>query len=228
MKICVSVMAENVQAAKAKMKKAFSLADMVELRIDRIGSEKLDALLQSKEGTILITNRKKEEGGFFKGSEEERIAVLKRAVSLGVDIVDIELSSGEAVISEIACHIKDAGARTKLLVSYHNFNGTPSDRLLRNKAEACARAGGDMIKIVTLADSMDDNLRILKLIPDCQKKGYDVVAFCMGDAGRISRVAAPLFGAPFTFASLEKGSESAPGQMTVQELKSIFELLQGK
>lgn len=222
MKICVSISADNARAAMADMKKASRMADLIELRIDRFGGEGLDRLLQTKTRPIIVTNRKKDEGGFYGGSEAQRLTALKYAVSLGADIIDIELSAGRRDIAALARRIEEAGGKTKLLVSYHDFKGTPSDRVLRGRLEACAKAGADIIKIVTYANRMADNLRVLNLIPQGKEKGRSVIAFCMGEAGRVSRAAAPLFGAPFTYAALGRGSETAPGQMTIAELKRIF------
>ncbi len=228
MKICASILPAGVPEALSGMQKAWEIADLVELRIDRIGSGALDRLLASKRGPVLVTNRKKTEGGFFTGTEAQRIRELKRAVSLGADMVDIELSAGIKSISGLVRHIDETGRSTRLLVSWHDFTGTPADRVLRNKVSKCARAGADTIKIVTLANRAEDNLRVLSLIPLAAEMGCGAVAFCMGSLGRVSRVAGPFLGAPFTFGSLEPGAETAPGQMTVSELKRIFAVLEDK
>lgn len=222
MKICVSIAAENARAAAAAMKKMSGKADLVELRIDRFGGRDLESLLGEKNCPVIVTNRKKDEGGFFEGSDAERIAELEYAVSLGADIVDIELSTGWRGIAALARRIGQKGGKTKLLVSYHDLKGTPEDGVLHAKLDACAEEGADIIKIVTYAERMEDNFRILNLIRQGKERGYPVVAFCMGETGRVSRAAAPLFGAPFTYAALRRGAESAPGQMTVAELKRIF------
>ena len=226
MKVCVSILPVDIPEALAGMKKAAQVGDLVELRIDRIGGEALETLLSLRECPVLVTNRKKDEGGFFTGSELQRIESLKRAVSLGVDMVDIELSAGPQVIAELGLQIEVRGGKTDLLISCHDFNGTPSERVLRNKLSECIRLGADIVKIVTSAKKIEDNLRVLSLIPFAGKKGCAAIAFCMGEAGRLSRVAAPLFGAPFTFASLERGAESAPGQLTAGDMKEIFKRIQ--
>ena len=61
-----------------------------------------------------------------------------------------------------------------------------------------------------------------------QKKGLKIIAFCMGEQGKISRVMAPLLGSYLTYASLNKGEESAPGQLTVKEIKEVFRILKIK
>ncbi len=209
------------------MKRAWAGADMIELRMDRMGKceypdHVLAQLLRSRKGPVLVTNRRKEEGGFFAGRETQRIGLLKRAVTLGAEMVDIELGAGKRAISSLQREIAESGGRTKLVVSYHDFSGTPADGFLRRKVESCARAGADIIKVVTMAVQKEDNVRVLKLIPLAQSLEREIVAFCMGDLGKISRLALPLLGGAFTFAALMKGGESAPGQMTAAAMRSIW------
>ena len=82
-----------------------------------------------------------------------------------------------------------------------------------------------MVKIVTHARTRADNLTVLGLIPLAEKMYVEIVALCMGPLGRISRISCPLIGGAFTFASLEKGQESASGQVPAKEMKMILEAL---
>ncbi|HLE19302.1 MAG TPA: type I 3-dehydroquinate dehydratase, partial [Syntrophales bacterium] len=77
----------------------------------------------------------------------------------------------------------------------------------------------------TMACSPEDNLTVLSLIPYAGRRNREIIAFCMGEQGRISRVMAALLGAFFTFASLKRGAESAAGQLTVREMEQIFRIL---
>ena len=91
--------------------------------------------------------------------------------------------------------------------------------------DAYSRMGGDIIKIVTHAQVVEDNLRVLRLIPYARKKERAIITLCMGELGKISRVMAPLLGAAWGYASLEKGTESAPGQLTAEEMRLIYRVL---
>ncbi|MCK5552587.1 MAG: type I 3-dehydroquinate dehydratase, partial [Deltaproteobacteria bacterium] len=95
------------------------------------------------------------------------------------------------------------------------------------KLDECNGAGADIVKIVTYANTMEDNLRVLGLIPHTRRTGGEIIAFCMGELGRISRIMAPLLGSYFSYASLERGAESAPGQLTIEEIKGVFKILNG-
>jgi len=80
------------------------------------------------------------------------------------------------------------------------------------------------VKIVTRAETYEDNLRVLQLIPQAHAMGVKIVAFCMGPMGRISRIFSHLMGSYLTFASLEAGEESAAGQVPINEIKKILKM----
>ncbi len=223
--ICIPIMARTQSTALMQMERGFPLADILELRIDQINGLDLEALMSGKQGKILVTNRRRDEGGGFSGTERERVELLKEAVALGADYVDVEVRTEEALIEELSAEIRNHHARTKWIISHHDFSGTPSVRALRRRLDECRRTGADIIKIVTYAHTMEDNLRALGLIPHARGKDVEIIAFCMGEMGRISRVMAALLGSYFSYASLEKGTESAPGQLTVEEMKGISRIL---
>ena len=223
--ICIPIMARTQSAALMQMERGFPLADILELRIDQINNLNLEELMTGKQCKILVTNRWRDEGGGFSGTERERVELLKEAVALGADYVDVEVRTEEALIEELSANIGNHHARTKWIISHHDFSGTPSVRALRRRLDECRSTGADIIKIVTYANTMEDNLRVLGLIPYARRKGLEIIAFCMGEMGRISRVMAAPLGSYFSYASLEKGAESAPGQLTVEEMKGISRIL---
>jgi len=225
--ICIPIMANTQDAALMQMERSFPLADILELRIDHIEDVNLEGLMSRKRGKILVTNRRKDEGGGFSGTEGERVELLKEAVGLGADYVDIEMGTAEALIKELAAKVGNNHGRTKWIISHHNFSATPSVRALRRKLDECKRTGADIIKIVTYAKSIEDNLRVLGLIPYARRKDQEIAAFCMGEMGRISRIIAPLLGSYFNYASLERGTESAPGQLTIEEMRQVSRVLNG-
>jgi len=223
--ICVSVLAETNRKALRMMARGFALADMVELRIDRMGAPDLPALVGARKGRLLVTNRRKKEGGFFAGPEKDRVDLLAEAARLGVDWVDIEASTEGRLIRDLAAKISGPGRNTKMIVSHHELRGTPPWRGLRRRYEACRAFGAHVVKIVTYAEAVEDNFRVLQLIPRSLVEGQAIVAFCMGPQGRISRILAPVLGSCISYASLRKGAESAPGQPTVSELRRTLRCL---
>jgi len=93
--ICIPVVAATNEEAMKQMDKCFPLADVVELRIDFIGNVNLRKLLSAKAGKILVTARRKDEGGHFEGDEGKGFSLLSKAVTLRADFIDIELSTDE-------------------------------------------------------------------------------------------------------------------------------------
>jgi 3-dehydroquinate dehydratase type I len=209
------------------MARAFDVADMVELRIDRLQAPDLTPLIGEKKGKIIVTSRRKGDGGFFEGSEQDRVGLLKTAVALGADFVDIEVKTARRLVDGLFAAVAANGGFTNVMVSHHDFRGTPSWKVLLGRLNACRAPGADMVKIVTYANTVEDNLRLLQLIPEARGKGQKIVAFCMGPKGRVSRIMAPVFGSAFSYASLRRGAETAPGQLTVSEMREALRFIDG-
>jgi len=225
--LCIPICAATTEAALAQMEQAYPLADCLELRIDQIKDCHLEQLMQRRQPgkRILVTNRREDEGGGFRGSERERIAFLQEAVALGADLVDIEARTEKPLLRELKAEIEKHGSRTRWIISHHDLKKTPAAGALQKRLNACSKMGADIVKICTFAREMEDNLRVLSLIPYARQRGQGIIAFCMGDKGRISRVMAPLLGSYLSYASLDKGAESAPGQLTIGETREILKIL---
>jgi len=222
--ICIPIAAATTEAAILRMERAALLADLVELRIDRIPDADLERLLTARRTPVIVTNRSRQEGGGFTGSEKERVERLSEAVRLGADYVDIESATDPALKSGLREAI--AGTSAKLIVSWHDFSGTPSPESLKAKWEECMADGPAIAKIVTRADDVSDCLRVLELIPFARQRGQAIIAFCMGRPGKISRIMAPLLGSVIAYASLEAEEASAPGQLTVHQMREIGRLME--
>ena len=213
-RICVSITDRD----PAAVEKVAPLADLFEVRIDLIGGGWREVAGRLKK-PWLACNRRAEQGGAWTRSETERTEELLSAVGLGAGIIDIELATPdlEAVIKKIK-------GKTQCLLSYHNLIATPSPGALRDIVNGQLAAGADICKVVTTARDIADNITVLQLIRDFS--GKKVVAFAMGAAGQLSRVLSPLAGGYFTYASAGPGLESAAGQLTVEELRQIYEMLE--
>jgi len=225
MKICISVQAQTNDGAQALMSRAYEKADLVELRIDGMTAPDLERLIKGKKGEMLVTSRRREEGGLCDAPERERVSLLAQAVMLGADYVDVEASTDADLIMTLKAKIAERENRSKLILSWHEVKGTPSERFLRQKYREMAASGADIIKMVTCAREEADNLRVLNLVPRACREEQNIIAFCMGGPGRLSRVVSPLLGSCFTYASLESGAESAPGQLTVDQMKKIWDIM---
>jgi 3-dehydroquinate dehydratase type I len=189
-------------------------AAMLELRLDLIG-EKPENLFPSipKSISTVVTCRP----GILE--EEERASWLKKGLEMGAAYADVEMESSEAYLSDIK-HCADQH-RAKLIVSYHNFERTPGLEDLESVMMACYEKGGDLAKVATQVHGRDDMLNLIALhgLP-----GQKVI-LGMGPMGRILRILGPYLGGAFTFASLEEGKETAPGQLSIQELMDMYKVI---
>lgn len=203
------------------LNKANQLADLIELRLDYFLRPNLEELWPKVKKPLIVTNRPRQEGGRFKGGEEERIGFLKRAMDLGAAFIDVELVSAKYHIYELLRHRK----QTSIILSFHNFVNTNTFSELQLLLEQMMALGADVSKIVTFAQSWTDNLSILNLIPYARQRKHKIVTFCMGEKGKISRLLSPLLGGEWTYVALETNKKSAPGQLTIKELKEIWRKL---
>jgi len=220
-RICIPIVEKTMEKALEAIKEANGPGDLIELRMDYLKKPELAPLMKNRKKPFIITNRRKEEGGSYRGDEEERFRILREAVLLGAEYVDVEIRSRRSLFRDLLANRK----KTRMILSFHDFQKMPSQKELRGLCDRMHLWGADVIKIVTFARSWEDNLQVLSLIPYARKRGQEIVAFCMGEKGKVSRIFAPLMGAAWTYASLNKDRISAPGQLTAKEMKEIWERL---
>jgi 3-dehydroquinate dehydratase type I len=221
-KICVSVSSADVHELYRRARQAEALsADLVEVRLDKLninaGTSKVAGAVDIP---IVGTNRPFSEGGSFRGSESERLEMLMEAVEGGIDYVDLESSIRE--VDHMIRKFQKAG--TKVILSHHDHSRTPKFSSLESTLAKLRRSKPDVCKIVTTARSPEDNLTLLSLLTTNQETNQ-LVSFAMGKHGVWSRFLAPFYGAPFTYAALEKGLETAAGQISISEMRSIYRML---
>jgi len=211
--ICAAITTGDLKA----IRQAEPLVNLFEVRIDLIGDD-WQKIAKELNKPWIACNRGAAEGGQGRGNEERRTEVLLQALELGASVIDIELSTNN--LTDIIKLIKQ---RAECLISYHNLEKTPDFDTMKRIMERQIKAGANICKVVTTARSFEDNLRILQLVPAFPDKR--VVAFAMGTAGIASRILCPLVGGDFTYASLAEARESAPGQVAVEELHRIYEMV---
>jgi shikimate dehydrogenase/3-dehydroquinate dehydratase type I len=231
--ICIPVVGPTNQEALHAIERICQVADCVELRMDLIRrgnlAQLIAAIREKAEGVkVIVTCRKKEEAAAPTGRGEgagrsirKKMALLKEAVELGADFIDIELAEGEAVINELRRLCAEKRNRTGMIVSYHNVRKTPPLETLKDIFYQCVFYRPAVVKIVTMAQTIEDNLTVLNLIAFAKERLQNIIALCMGTRGGISRAIAPFLGNYLSFATLEKEGQSAPGQFTVYEMKQF-------
>ena len=165
--------------------------------------------------SILATCRRHQNHGKFNGSIAEEVRILLDAVSSGARAVDLEIESAETA----GPMVEELRSAAFLIVSYHNFDGTPSvDVLVRRMS----RVPADAYKIVTTARKPSDNFRVLSIARGPHR--VPVVVLAMGEAGFPTRVLSPAFGGLFTYAAPIAAEGTAPGQISSRRLRNEFRL----
>jgi 3-dehydroquinate dehydratase type I len=211
----VSIQPKTTVEAKQLIKKAEELqVEFVEVRLDILEKgSKLEDLTAHSKTPLIATDKSRK-------NEIDRQALLINAAKSGFKYIDAELQSPK--LQNFITQVKALGARC--IVSSHDQAKTPSAPDLTRILEREVSSGADVCKIVTTATRIEDNLTLLQFIQAAPVRKKPV-CFAMGELGKTSRLLSPVFGSFFTFASLERGSETAPGQMTVQEMRTAYELL---
>lgn len=221
LRICVPVVEANANRARSKYLRAARKGLWTELRLDYLEYPDLTRLFRTHPGPVIATNRLAVEGGHWSGSEADRRTLLEEALALGADLVDVELAADLAWRRDLWQRRGEA----KFILSWHDFSGTPDRDSLETVFQKMLAQEADVIKMVAMARQPEDNLRLLSLIPRALAAGREIIAFCMGPAGKWSRITAPLLGSFLTFAPFTKKGASAPGQLTVNEVKDLWQML---
>lgn len=208
-------------------------ANLIETRLDCLKPEekthnKLEFLMSCFSVPIIITNRHSSEANYegqknFKGTpkyQTERIKFLGQAVKLReknsgtLDFIDLEYRHFH--------EIERNPNKTKLILSWHDFNETPSYKELEKIYGLIASAKPDIVKIAAMVEREEDIGSILNLIRNHSHNSISLIAVGMSELGVKTRIEGPKLGAYLTYACLG-GKQAAPGQITLSQLHKAWE-----
>jgi len=216
-KTCVTIAEKNPKKLNLILNKALKKSYYAELRFDFLNPSQVpDALELTKKKLrkCVCTLRPKSEGGKFQGKEDERISILKLIAEYHPFLLDVEFNTIRKN-KTLQNYIKKT--KTDVLVSWHDFKKTPNSVVLKKMYIQMGRFSKN-IKIVTSAKTPGDSSNVLSLYSNSSKK--NLVAFAMGNHGRMSRILCLYLGSPFTYVSL--GKPVAPGQFSLFQVKAIL------
>lgn len=229
-RLAVSIFVRSVPQAISDTARAAEYgADLVEFRADELAHEpeQLIELIERSALPCVLTCRPVWEGGRYEGDEAKREVLfgwLGQATREAA-YVDVELAAfqGRVSMQDAVRQIVDHPGQirptsTGLILSSHDFEGRPIDLYQRIEAMTAATACR-VIKVAWRARSLRDNVEAFEII---MQRPKPAIVLCMGEWGLPSRVLARKFGALLTFAALEEGTGTAPGQPTVTELKRLY------
>jgi 3-dehydroquinate dehydratase/shikimate dehydrogenase len=213
----------QTQALAAKS----SCADIIELRTDYLEGLDLDIAAQaitvarSVGLPIIVTCRDKAQGGAGDHSLELRRDILAAALNAGADYIDCEYENFKNItVREKLVLALTSAPRARLILSAHNFDGPWSYDTLEDMYDEIIEDFPLAIpKLVYTANHINDTFAAFDLL---KRKDTDAIVLCMSQAGTISRIIAKKLGAYLTFASLDDDSATAPGQITVNQMKNLY------
>ena len=214
---CVSIAEKTPKKLRQTLTKALKKSDYAEIRFDFLNPNSVPEalhLIRKDLRKCVCTLRPIREGGKFSSSEKNRISITKLIAEYDPFLLDIEYETLRKNKS-LQRYLKNTNTST--LVSWHNFKQTPTISILKKKLLEMKKFSNN-VKIVTMAKSINDGSRILSLYSNA--KNVKLIAFSMGNLGKISRLLCLLLGSPYTYVSLNRSV--APGQFSLDEVKSIF------
>ena len=204
------------------------MAPESEWPINDVTSIDADASIQKLKESIgipvIFTNRPPREGGYFPGTEEERMEILKLAIASKVSWIDIETSIDETEFKALSEDAKKAGC--KIIHSSHDINGTPNSEdiatFVREKSE-----GADMVKFCSTAHSHLDALQIVDAAIDLKGEGHEYSLMAVNSGGDWARIHAPVLGVSMVYATLSiEHRISDKGLINVRDLRDAWTLLE--
>src|SRR5271166_5261646 len=224
-RVCVAVSASDPGELVEKAEGLIRDNPFLEFRLDHISKPalalpKIKHFLESHSGvTLIATCRRVASGGKFRGSIASQLDILGKAAAAGCQLVDVELQTAQKCKPE---QLQKLRSRAALILSFHDFRGT---KKLDETLEKMRQFPADFYKVVSTATTLSDNVSMIKFLGR-ESDNHSLVGLCMGEQGIISRVLGVRAGSVFTFAAVSPGEETAPGQVTAQELRSVYRIEQ--
>ncbi|NIA07615.1 MAG: shikimate dehydrogenase [Actinobacteria bacterium] len=214
--------ADTVLARQQILSAQAARADILEFRLDLMADSDWSALLAETSLPVIATARPTDQGGEFAGSESQRLDLLKKVAQARPAFIDFEfphfIGSAKAreFISSITCDSIDAD-KPGLIMSFHDFESVPSN--LDDIVSQISDTPAAVVKIVCFAQSIQDNFSLFDFAHQASRPS---IILAMGQAGQISRVLAAKLGTFLSFSCLSTAESSAPGQISVDRLRSLY------
>jgi len=209
--ICVPIKKKIIKALIKLLVESQEQADLTEIYFDeltKLTESNLKKIFAIKEKAFLYKSY---------GEIEKILKVLKN----GVEYIDLDLKTDKKIIIEI----KKQFPETKIIISHHDFEKTPSDKTLRSIIKKMQEKGADIVKLAVTAKELYDSLRIFALLEELKSKKQKAICLAMGKEGAITRAAGHLFGNYLMYAPIETADNTAAGQISLSDLKKIKNLI---
>jgi 3-dehydroquinate dehydratase / shikimate dehydrogenase len=224
-RLCVAVTGSDGNQLSANAESLVRDNSFLEFRLDYLSKPglalpKIKRFLETHPGTIAVaTCRRASNGGKFRGSIASQLDILGKAAAIGCQLVDVELQTASKCKP---AQLQKLRSRAGLILSFHDFKAT---KKLDETLEKMLTYPADFYKVVSTATTLFDNVTMIKFLAR-EGDRHSLVGMCMGEQGIISRVLGVRAGSVFTFGSAAAGQETAPGQVSAQELRNVYRIEQ--
>jgi len=224
-RVCVAVIGADPNEMAEKAEALVRDNSFLEFRLDYLSKPglamaRIKRFTESHPGTVVVaTCRRVASGGKFRGSIASQLDVLSKAAAAGCQLVDVELQTASKCKPD---QLRKLRQRAAMILSFHDFRAT---KKLDETLEKMLAYPADFYKVVSTATTLSDNVQMIKFLAR-EGDRHSLVSMCMGEQGIISRVLGLRAGSAFTFASASAGEETAPGQVTAQELRNVYRIEQ--
>ncbi len=233
-KICVPIVGRTKEELTEEIEALRDInLDLVEWRVDYYEDveniEKVKELLVSLrkllfDKPLLFTFRSAKEGGEKEVTTDYYAELNKEIAATGlVDLIDVELFTGDEIVKDIVDHAH--ASRVKVIMSNHDFFKTPAQEEIVERLRKMQELGADLPKIAVMPQDKKDVLTLLSATNEMYENYAEgpIITMSMAGTGVISRLSGEVFGSVLTFGAAKKAS--APGQIAVEDLRTILNIL---
>lgn len=208
-KVVISIRASSIEEMLEKESLALSLSDLVELRLDCVEAQTIDLDRVALDRNVILTYRPREQGG------SREIDVRKRREFW----TSVDASCGVDAEEDVVDLVLDRNF-SPVIVSYHDFSGTVLD--VTAIYERLAATEADVVKIATAVRETVDAIPLWRLLERARVENKELIPIAMGEAGKWTRILGLAHGAFLTYASFDRESGTAPGQISVDDLLNVY------
>lgn len=202
--ICAPIKKRSKKTIIRNLEEAQKIVDVIEIWFDEINSLDNDFI---KKVFSLKTKP-------FIYKSYSNLKNIKKILSNKVEFVDLDVNCRIKTIKTI----KSLSPKTQIILSFHDFNKTPSTSILKKIVKKMQSKKADIIKLSTYAVTFSDSLRILALLEELKRKNIKAICLCMGKHGQLTRTAGHLFGNYLMYAPIRTSDKTADGQIKAGEL----------
>lgn len=208
--ICIPIRKKTMSSLLKHISEANKLADVIEIWFDEIPNltdEKIEGILKATKKPILYKHT---------GNKES----LRKLLPKKLAYIDLDFKESPKLIKEV----KQSSPESKLIISFHDFEKTPTTAELTKMVAKMQKLGADLVKIAATANSLSDSMRMLSFLSQLKEKGQKAICLCMGKEGKITRITGHLLGNYLMYAAITERDKTASGQLLAKELKEIQKL----